>query len=413
MTATSKTQLQRTEASVIPSDWQFRSLVALLSEKPKYGINASAVEYSTDLPRYLRITDITANGRYTRQKEVSVAADNASDFYLNSGDVVVARTGASVGKGYLYLASDGPLVYAGFLIRLRADASKLLPEYLFAYMQTNLYWNWVQVMSTRSGQPGINGQEYGQLPVPLPPIPEQARITAILSAWDRAIELTERLIAAKQKRKQALMQQLLTGKKRKTVKLSSVVKRVNDPINPDPNTLYREIGIRSHGKGIFHKEPVTGKSLGDKRVYRIHPDCFVFNVVFAWEQAISQTTSAEEGMIASHRFPMYQPIEDKIDLDYLVYFFKTGRGKHLLGLASPGGAGRNRTLSQSGFLKTKIPLPPIKEQRRISIILTTTDLELKLLDRQRLARTGQEDQHPNHHDRDGLGRLSGHRPALA
>lgn len=220
-------------------------------------------------------------------------------------------------------------------------------------------------------------------PVLAPPLPEQEKIAAILSTWDRAIELTEKLIAAKQKRKQALMLQLLTGKAGRTVQLSSVVSRVNDPINPDPNSLYREIGIRSHGKGIFHKEPVTGKSLGEKRVYRVHPNCFVFNVVFAWEQAIAKTTAAEEGMIASHRFPMYQPVDDKIDLGFLLYFFKTNRGKHLLGLASPGGAGRNRTLSQSGFLKTKVPLPPITEQRMISTILSTADDELDLLRRQR------------------------------
>ena len=88
------------------------------------------------------------------------------------------------------------------------------------------------------------------------------------------------------------------------VELSSFLRRVNDPVTVDPTSMYREIGIRSHGKGIFHKEPTIGKNLGDKRVFKVHPDCFVFNVVFAWEQAIAKTTDNEREMI---RIP---PISD-------------------------------------------------------------------------------------------------------
>ena len=208
----------------------------------------------------------------------------------------------------------------------------------------------------------------------------------ILSTWDRAIDLSEKLIAAKTKRKHAITQQLLSRNGRlnsssslKMVKLSSLLRRVNDPVTVDPTSMYREIGIRSHGKGIFHKEPTIGKNLGDKRVFKVHPDCFVFNVVFAWEQAIAKTTDNEREMIASHRFPMYQSIDNKIDLDFLLYFFKTSKGKDLLGLASPGGAGRNRTLSQTGFLGTSIPLPPLKQQRAIAVALSAMDSELDLL----------------------------------
>ena len=128
-----------------------------------------------------------------------------------------------------------------------------------------------------------------------------------------------------------------------TVKsLGSVLERVSCPVIPD--VLYREIGIRSHGKGIFHKKPVLGKSLGNKRVFEVHGDCFVVNIVFAWEQAVARTTSNEVGMIASHRFPMYRPVDGLCDVDFLLYYFKTKKGKYLLELASPGGAGRNKTL---------------------------------------------------------------------
>lgn len=82
-------------------------------------------------------------------------------------------------------------------------------------------------------------------------------------------------------------------------------------------------------------------------------------------------------MIASHRFPMYKLLEDKLDLDFLLYFFKSKKGKNLLNLASPGGAGRNKTLGQTEFLKLTIPVPDIKKQKYIAEVLDTANQELK------------------------------------
>ena len=141
---------------------------------------------------------------------------------------------------------------------------------------------------------------------------------------------------------------------------------------------YAQIGIRSHGKGLFHKESVTGEELGNKAVYWVEPDCFVLNIVFAWEQAIGKTTSSEAGMIASHRFPMYRPKDNLVDIDYLISFFMTKKGKDILEAASPGGAGRNRTLGQVSFLNSVITLPPIAEQRKIAEILSAQDRVIEL-----------------------------------
>ncbi|QHG91305.1 restriction endonuclease subunit S [Sulfurimonas sp. CVO] len=152
-----------------------------------------------------------------------------------------------------------------------------------------------------------------------------------------------------------------------------VLKRVRNSVDVIADEEYKQIGIRSHGKGIFYKETVLGKELGNKSVFWIEPDCFIVNIVFAWEQAIGKTTENELGMIASHRFPMYKPQPNKVDLDYLVYLFKSKRGKYLLELASPGGAGRNKTLGQGEFAELEIALPPFKEQQKIANIFTIYD----------------------------------------
>jgi len=91
---------------------------------------------------------------------------------------------------------------------------------------------------------------------------------------------------------------------------SEVLMKVSNPVDVDASSYYREIGIRSHGKGIFHKKPILGKEIGNKRVFHIEPGCFVVNIVFAWEQAVAKTTDEELGMIASHRFPMFKPKDD-------------------------------------------------------------------------------------------------------
>src|SRR5690606_16513588 len=109
---------------------------------------------------------------------------------------------------------NGNLVYAGFLIMFRLNRAVLLPYYLRLFTQTEKYWNWVKTISMRSGQPGINSNEYCSLEIPIPPIEEQNAIANCLSTWDEAIEKQQKLIEAKEIRHKALMQKLLSGKKR-------------------------------------------------------------------------------------------------------------------------------------------------------------------------------------------------------
>ena len=167
-------------------------------------------------------------------------------------------------------------------------------------------------------------------------------------------------------------------KHQNTYLFRDILERVEVPVNVEPDKEYVQIGIRSHGKGLFYKEPVLGKALGNKQVFWIQPNCFILNVVFAWEQAITKTTENEIGMIGSHRFPMYRPKNDLVDIDYLIYYFLTKRGTDILEAASPGGAGRNRTLGQERFLKSKITLPPLPEQQKIATILSTQDKVIEL-----------------------------------
>ena len=208
------TGYRHTEVGVIPEDWKVRSLRSTLAEPPSYGINAPAVPFDGSMPTYIRITDIGNDGRFRPTPPVSVDGASAARFLLRPGNLVFARTGASVGKSYLYDRRDGPLVFAGFLVRVTPNPARLRPTFLAYYVRTRRYWDWIANNSARTGQPGINANEYASLPVPVAPLPEQRAIAAVLSDVDELIESLEALIAKKRAIKQAATQELLIGSTR-------------------------------------------------------------------------------------------------------------------------------------------------------------------------------------------------------
>ena len=116
-------------------------------------------------------------------------------------------------KRICYNPVDGEVVFAGFLIRAKIDDPKLCPFFLAAFTRTHRYWNWVRMMSMRSGQPGINGNEYASLTLHLPTtFEEQTAIATILSDMDAEIAALEAKLAKARQIKQGMMQELLTGR---------------------------------------------------------------------------------------------------------------------------------------------------------------------------------------------------------
>ena len=150
------------------------------------------------------------------------------------------------------------------------------------------------------------------------------------------------------------------------VRVDNVLSLQRRPVGVDLGRMYREIGIRSFGLGIFHKEPVSGADLGSKRVFHIEPGDLVISNVFAWEGAIAVASLAEAGMIGSHRFMTFMPTDDRISTSWASWFFKSDQGLELIRRASPGSAGRNRTLAVNRFGALKIPLPAKDEQLRVA-----------------------------------------------
>ncbi|MDE0163108.1 MAG: restriction endonuclease subunit S [Acidimicrobiaceae bacterium] len=170
----------------IPASWKAVRL-GKVCDVPRYGAGAPARPFDPTLPRYVRITDITDDGRLRRTDARSADPERVEGYALQAGDLLFARSG-SVGRSYLYRPEDGPCVYAGYLIRFRARSNVAVPRFLSLWTRGQFYRRWVASMLRAGAQPNINATEYSSLPVALPPLSEQRAIVEVLDNVDASIE---------------------------------------------------------------------------------------------------------------------------------------------------------------------------------------------------------------------------------
>lgn len=377
--------MSKTKHTELPSGWEMKKLSICCIGKSSYGINAGAVEFSPELPRYLRITDIDDSGNFSNDKMVSVCNEQSENFLLEDGDIVFVRTGATVGKTYLYNPKDGTLVYAGFLIKFKPDPRKLLSKYLSLFTQSNVYWNWVKTVSMRSGQPGINAEEYSELKIPLPPLPEQRAIANILSTWDSAIQNTQALIAQKEQEKKWLMQNLLTGKKRmkgfsgewKEIHIRDIAKEVSIKNKSD-----KQLTVLSCTKynGLVPSLEYFGRKIfaDDVSTYKIVPkNHFAYATNHIEEGSIGYQERFEEALIS----PMYTVFKtnESVNDIFMYRLLKSHPLIYQYQNRMEGSIDRRGGLRWDAFSIIKIKLPKLEEQTAIAQVLQTADKEINLL----------------------------------
>lgn len=220
---------KKTAVGIVPQEWEDKTLGDLCYNKGSYGINAPSCDFSERLPIYLRITDIDDYGNFIPENKACVDDKDSCNYFLKENDIVFARTGATTGKTYLYSEKDGKLVYAGFLIKFSVNHNKAIAYLVKKQCDTTAYWKWVKTVSARSGQPGINADEYSKYCFYMPnSMTEQQHIADILSKWDEAVSLQEKLIEKLELQKKALVQKLLTPKDGwKKVKVGTLTKELS------------------------------------------------------------------------------------------------------------------------------------------------------------------------------------------
>lgn len=201
--------------------------------------------------------------------------------------------------------------------------------------------------------------------IALPPLAEQQTILARLDALAEKTRQLEAHLEAVERDAEHLLalrfrDAIAYAPLRTMAEVAPLVRREQ---SIDLNGSYPELGIRSFGKGTFHKPPLSGGDVGSKRLYRIEPGDLLFSNVFAWEGAIAIAQPEDAGRFGSHRFITCQANPELTTAAFLRYYFLTDEGMLKIGEASPGGAGRNRTLGLEKLMAIEVPVPSLAVQQ--------------------------------------------------
>ena len=318
-----------------------------------YGMNAAAKSFDGN-NKYIRITDIDeVSSQYLYDDVVSPDGELEDRYLVKENDILLARTGASTGKSYLYRNSDGKLYFAGFLIR--ANIYKHNSYFVFSQLHTLRYKKWISVMSARSGQPGINSQEYASFPVYTTSLQEEDKIATFLKLLDERIITQNKIIEDLKKLKSAISERLFNAIKGDVVVLE-------------------DIGDVVKGKQI------NGEFLSESGKYYvmnggIEPSGF-YNDYNVEANTISISEGGNScGYVQFNACPFWsgghcytiQNTTDNVKTEYLYQFLKSKESEIMklrIGSGLPN-------IQKKDLAKFKITIPNISEQKVISAFLSS------------------------------------------
>lgn len=375
----------------IPAHWQLRRLKTLAAVQLS-NVDKKSVEGQESV-RLCNYTDVYYHERITGDLEFMVATatpEQVQRFSLRAGDVLITKDSESWTDIAVpaVVDDDLPGVLCGYHLAHIRPMYGCVGAFLGRAFAATGPRDQFQIAANGITRFGLGRDAISTGLFAVPPLAEQRSITTFLdretARIDALVAKKERLLELLHEKRTALITRALNTGLEKSVpvvdtasivfprlpigwelrKLRRLIRQVKRPIEVKPDEEYREIGIRSWGRGIFHKEAMKGALLEEKSVFGIEPGDFVLNIVFAWEGAVAIATEHERGMIGSHRFPTFRSSHD-VNLDYLLMVLQTEQGRTLLEVNSPGAAGRNKTIRLSQLLEEEIPLPPLAEQSLI------------------------------------------------
>ncbi len=366
-----ETKFKETEVGRVPVDWDVKTLEEITKDT-SYGVAAEAIPYN-GIHRYIRITDISdENGSFQPNPLTSPSFFN-EEHLVKENDLLVARTGASVGKTYLYNHKDGQLIYAGFLIK--TNVFKADSKYVFYYTQTYPYKLWVLSESMRSGQPGINAEQLKSLTIPIPSLSEQQRIAEALSSIDSLIDSLDKLIEKKRLIKQGAMQELLTGKKR----LPGFTGEWEEKTLGDVCTPYKGKQINKDNLSETNTYPVMNGG--------VSPSGFHSGYNTEANTIIISEGGNSCGFVNYINTPFWAgghcyvlDIHNELDKLYLYHLLKFNES-NIMSLRTGTGL---PNIKKSALCEFKLTLTPlISEQRKIASILSSMDEDIAALEQKR------------------------------
>lgn len=373
---------------VLPEKWQVNPLdqVAEVKQGVSKGRNFKDKK-KIEVP-YLRVANVL-DGEFdlSEIKTIEVLESEFTRYNLKTNDILITEGGDpdKLGRGSIWKDQIQGVVYQNHLFRIRCIGKSLSAEFLAQYIQGRAAKNYfLSCAKQTTGIASINLSQIRTTPIPVPPLAEQRKIAAILSAWDEAIQTARQLLEARQLRKSALMQKLLTGQTRlpgfivawQEVKIKNVAHEIskrnkaNKPLTVLSCTKYKGLvdSLEYFGRKIY-SDDLTG--------YKVVPaGCFAYATNHIEEGSIGYQQYYKEALIS----PMYTVFktDNSIDDTFFYMLLKTDWYVKIYQKNMMGSINRRGGLRWADFSTIKVSLPPLEEQRAIATVLNAADEEIRL-----------------------------------
>lgn len=346
----------------LPEGWEWWALGDVCEPVGKW----NATKHPRNSIRYVEIssidnvTSVIANPRTVAGE----SAPSRARQIIQSGDVLFGTTRPYLKNIAVVPESlDNEICSTGFCV-LRPNRKAITTEWLFLASRSDAVIDQVIPGQEKSAYPAVSDTEVLAAEIPVPTPHEQQRLVARIEAQTSRVEH----IRKAQRELETELRGILNGYYAEICAdaewkpLADVAPQVRRPVSVEAGQSYPELGIRSFGKGTFHKPAIAAEQLGSKRIYHIHPGDLIFNNVFGWEGAVAVVKPEDAGRVGSHRFITCVPKANVATTPFLYFHFTTEQGLHDLGDASPGGAGRNRTLGLAALGNIQVPVPKYDKQ---------------------------------------------------
>ncbi|EAV4183415.1 hypothetical protein FV426_22905 [Salmonella enterica] len=375
---------------MVPKGWEKNSLDSLFEFKN--GLNTEKEQYGNGY-KFVNVMDVFRNDILTESKiigRVQVTDKQLEGYQLKYGDVLFNRTSETfdeIAIAAIYL-DNAIATFGGFVIRARPKGNQIDPAYSVFLFQSKSYRSQVVKLGQGAIRANIGQKDLARVCILVPPLAEQKKIAQILSTWGKAIAVTEKLLVNSQKQKKALMQQLLTGKKRlldengvrfrgewKWLRAVELFKTISQKNNSEDVELL----------AVTQDQGVIPRTMLERRVVMPDGSTKGYKLVVPGNFIISLRSfqggleySRYRGLV-SPAYTVLTPIKKIVDEFYKQYYKSYDFIGHLA--VAVIGIRDGKQISYEDFSFLKLPYPEIEEQQKIADVLSAADAEISVLEK--------------------------------
>ncbi|MEB3644742.1 restriction endonuclease subunit S [Streptococcus salivarius] len=365
------------------NNWKY-IMLGEISNSIEYGLNAAAKDFD-GIHKYLRITDIDDSSRLfltdkLSSPDVNFTEEDYKNYKLQKNDLLFARTGASVGKTYLYRESDGEVYYAGFLIRARLRDS-FDGNFVFQQTLTDKYKQFIEITSQRSGQPGVNGKEYGEWKVGMTSYHEQSAIGSLFRTLDDLLVSYKDNLTNYQSLKATMLSKMFpkAGQTVPEIRLDGFEGEwksdtfesylTESRILGDSGLDAKKITVKLWGKGVVEKEEKYAGS-SNTQYYIRKAGQFIYSKLDFQNQAFGIVPTELDGYQSTLDLPTFDV--KGIDTKFLLEYVMRREFYEYQGLIA-NGSRKAKRIHPDDFLSMPVRIPSLAEQQAIGVYFSNLD----------------------------------------